>query len=546
MLIFSMSTTRSTAQSTYTNVYNIFQAKCAVCHNSTQGILDLSGDTTAVYAAIVGKSPKNSVANAKGDKIIDPGYPHRSYLLRKINNGLDHDNGLGSGEGAAMPNSPNPPLSNIEIETVRQWILWGAPSTGNVVDTSLINTYYTEGGITPLITPPTPPAPGEGFQVHLGKFFVGKGEEKEWFIKYDPKLKGDIEINRVLFLTGTQSHHFVIYKYYPGQSTVYKNGLREVEQSSHGSADIVAPFLHYQTDTKLPDGTAYSWYKGDVLDFNFHVVNYNQDSVLTLDAYINIYTQPTGTAKDIMYAKFFPALDIVIPQDGNEHVFTKEGYDSTATAMWNIWTLYTHTHKYGLDYDIYLRDSDGKRGKQIYEGFCNDGICDNNTGGVDVGYYATGVESPQRVIEPLMELNPRHGIIHEAKFKNFAGPDPVYFGLTSNDEMMVAGFQFTIGAPIANTNTGYTRINSETSVSVYPNPFNSKTTIEIKRDNPLNENALFILSDLFGREVNVRSLTSNNMSRFVLEKGVLEAGVYIYKVTSESGNILGVGKIMIR
>ena len=528
----------SIAQDSYQLVYDIYQAKCVSCHNSSQGILDLSGTPDVVYSAIINQSPKNTVANGKGDKIIDPGYVHRSYLLRKINNGLDTDNGLVGGEGAKMPLYPNQPLTDIEIETIRQWVLFGAPKTGNVVDTSVINTFYNEGGIVSLKQPLAPPPANEGFQIHIGKILVGKGQEVEWYLKYDPKLPSDIEINRINFVTGTQSHHFVIYKYYPGQSKNWPNGLRDTSLTSHGGADIVAPFLHYQTDTKLPNGTAYHWFQDDVIDFDFHIVNYSQDSVMAIDAYVNIYTQPVGTAQKIMFSRFFPKLDLVIPQDGQEHTFTGHAFDTNATNMWNIWTLYTHTHKYGLDYDIYKRNPDGTKGEQIYEGFFD------YDKGFDVGYYQTGVESPQRKFEPLLEIDPREGIIHEAVFKNYAGPDPVYFGLTSQDEMMVAGFQYTIGDTLSALSVS--SFDPLTKVSIYPNPFRTTATVEVRSEKFSSKSAAFIVYDLFGREVSKTTLQQSSLNRFVFEREKLAAGSYLYKVVDSENKTYNIGKLIIQ
>jgi len=67
--------------------------------------------------------------------------------LRKCQNGLDPDNGLFAGEGNAMPESPSPALSNNDIELIRQWIYAGAPQTGTVVNTTMINKYYSGYGI---------------------------------------------------------------------------------------------------------------------------------------------------------------------------------------------------------------------------------------------------------------------------------------------------------------------------------------------------------------------------------------------------------------
>ena len=62
------------------------------------------------------------------------------------------------------------PLANDEIELVRQWILRGAPQTGNVVDFSMLTDYYTNGGVGLLDQPPVQAAI-EGFKFTLCQFY---------------------------------------------------------------------------------------------------------------------------------------------------------------------------------------------------------------------------------------------------------------------------------------------------------------------------------------------------------------------------------------
>ena len=134
-IAFVLQASFASAQSTYADIYTIFQANCVTCHDASSpaGNLNLIAPSATVYTSIVNANPTNPAALARGDKRIKPGDPHRSFLLRKCQNGLDPDNGLLTGEGNAMPESPNPPLTNKEIELIRQWIYAGAPQTGLVV-----------------------------------------------------------------------------------------------------------------------------------------------------------------------------------------------------------------------------------------------------------------------------------------------------------------------------------------------------------------------------------------------------------------------------
>jgi hypothetical protein len=536
ILIVNVFSIETKAQSTYQQVYNIFQAKCSGCHNTSSysGQLNLSAAPATVYANIVGHNPVNPAALARGDKRIDKGYPHRSFLMRKVNIGLDADNDINQPqEGAVMPNSPNPPLSSYEKELIRQWILHGAPQTGIVVDTALINTYYTVGGINSVPTPLNPPS-SNGFQVHLGKVFVAPNSETEVFIKYDPKLADTTEVNRIDIAQSPQSHHFVIYKFYTGQAVNFVEGLRDTSQTSHGSADILAAFAPSTTTHILPATTAYQLQKTAVMDLNYHIVNSDPTQVLAAEVYFNMYTQPKGTAQKFMYSRFFPDLNIVLPPHDTT-VVTQTATDSSETNMWEIWIMYTHTHKYGIDYDVYKRNPNGTMGPQVYEGFMDWTYTFNQ------GYYATGVEATEEhFTSPFLEINPYEGLIHQAKWY-VSGPDTMFFGLTSQQEMMVMGFQYTYGPPIQSSSIQKFN-NASSDVKFYPNPFSQNTTISIDNKEIIDVKELNLqIFDMLGNLVYIQRLNSKREKLYL----TLNDGMYFYRVNDEKNTFLSTGKIMV-
>ena len=525
------------AQSTYQQVYNIFQAKCSGCHNTSTnaGQLKLDASPSVVYTSIVGHNPVNPAALSRGDKRITPGYPHRSFLMRKVNIGLDADNDIVQPqEGAVMPNSPNPPLSDYEKELIRQWILHGAPQTGTIVDTALINTYYTVGGINSVPNALAPPTGSNGFQVHLGKIFVPPNSETEVFIKNDPRLADTTEVYQIDIAQSAQSHHFVIYKYYNGQAVNFPDGLRDTSQTSHGSADILAAFAPQTTSHVLPPTTAYQLQKTAVFDLNYHIVNSDPTKVLAAEVYFNMYTQPKGTAQKFMYSRFFPDLGIVLPP-GDTTVVTQTATDSSETNMWEIWIMYTHTHKYGIDYDVYKRNPNGTMGTQVYEGFMDWTYTFNQ------GYYATGVQATEEhFTNPFLEINPYEGLIHQAKWY-VSGPDTMFFGLTSQQEMMVMGFQYTYGPPISSV--GIQKFdNTNSDVKFYPNPFSENTTISID-NKALATNTEFHLQifDMLGNTVYSQQLNSKKEKLHL----TLSNGAYFYKVNDDKNTFLSTGKIMV-
>jgi len=71
-IAFMMQATVASAQATYTQVYNIFQANCVTCHDASSpaGGLNLIAPAATVYTSIVNANPNNPAALARGDKRI--------------------------------------------------------------------------------------------------------------------------------------------------------------------------------------------------------------------------------------------------------------------------------------------------------------------------------------------------------------------------------------------------------------------------------------------------------------------------------------------
>ncbi|HRI27530.1 MAG TPA: T9SS type A sorting domain-containing protein [Chitinophagales bacterium] len=431
---------------TFNRVYNVFQTQCASCHSGStpSGGLNLSGTTSQVHAALVNITPQNSTAAAKGQKLVFPGQPYQSFLLRKIGNGMVHeyDGGLlDIAEGVAMPLYNNP-LSNRDIEIVRQWILAGAPAAGTIAAEPLVDQYYLDGGM-PQLERPAPPPADKGFQIHMGPVFVAAATEKEYLLKYNLQLDEATEVKRMQAFMNQSSHHFIMYKF-NNASTANStaNGLREVSLLGNnpllGSGTGLVTVWQYPSDFRLPAGTAYFWNQNTILDLNYHIPNYSTGLILPSDVYINVYTQPAGTALKEMKSNLLlfnsPAF-FTIP--AGTHTLQESINNS---QQWNIWMLNSHTHQYGIDFDIF-RLSGGGPGEQLYEGWFDYENCQCN-----MGYYDWS-HPPVRYFEPMLTLPSGAGLYHRATYNNTSG-FTVSAGLTTNNEMMISIIQYTTGNPI--------------------------------------------------------------------------------------------------
>lgn len=530
--LISLFSNQSFGQSTFSQITSLFQTNCTIgCHNTIDntGNLNLTGTDSEVYSRIVNAVPTNPAAAAKGHKLIRPGYPDRSFMYRKCNAGLYPTDGLtGTNEGNTMPgNYPQGQLENKQIELIRQWIYKGAPLTGNVVDTSLINEYYTVGGINSIPTPPPVPTEAGSFQLHLGKIFLAPQSEAEYFIKYDLELPENIQVNRIEMVMSAQSHHFLLYKFLPGQDASFADGLRLQNPTngsgSSGASSTMINAWQISFDTNLPEGTAYVWPTGSVLDMNFHTKNYSLDSVLAAEVYFNVYTVPNTQPMEVMYSDLVTDVNIFIPADNAPHTYTQADYTTSSTRYWNLWQLTSHTHKYGTDFDIFKRNSDGTQGDQIYEGWYNTDYTFNQ------GYYSFS-HPPVRQFSPLEQVNPRNGLIQKATFRN-TGTSLVHFGLTTNDEMKLYYIQYTLGDLI---NPAGIEANTESAFSIFPNPAENSFTIQFNLES--ESNVEILLSDISGRAVMLKNYGKlNSGTQNIAIDTELSDGIYWVNVKSKKG-----------
>lgn len=519
------------AQSTFENVHALFQTKCtAGCHSggSPSGNLNLSGTTADVYNRLVNVAPTNPVALAKGYKRVDPAYPYRSLLMKKVNHGLDPNNDLVTGEGNAMPNNQNP-LASEEIELIRQWIIWGAPDTGVVADIQLIYDYYNVNGLPEVQAPPTPEEEGkEGFQVRFGPFFVEPGGEIEFFQKYDPEFTDGKEIIQINNKMSSESHHYFLFNMQsaPAASLGIEplTGDNFLNQAYIHQYSVVLSAWPFSREVLLPEGTAFFTNSDDILINNLHIPNPNQDSILSANAYLNIYTQPMGSgaiemhSMPISYGNSDPYI-LHIPPTGQP--FTLEMEQVIPDSTYYFWTLMGHNHQIGTDFDIYKRNTDGSKGEQVYEGYYD---VDYN---FNQGYYSYS-HPPIRKFDPFLEVDMAKGLIYESTWVNY-GPDTVGFGFTTQDEMFVGYYQYTTQLPSA--------INEQTSavssIDVYPNP--SRDNINLSYTLKNTAHAVVELFNITGSKVKTIINTVQSAGKHLLkiksEDEELAPGTYMVSVT---------------
>jgi hypothetical protein len=511
----------------FQKVYGILQAKCATCHSNAQksGGLDLEGSgadkAAAVYANLVNVDPVNAAAKAKGYKRAYPGRVDLSFLFHKTNGDFDkYYAALGAGEGSSMPKTGTP-LTKVEKEIVRQWILYGATKTATIPEARIVAFYDTVGkSLAAFETPPAAPAANEGFQIKMGPFFLAPqgqaGDEVEYFQKWECNLPTDVEVNRIDHIIANSSHHFIIYNY---TNTTTANSLAAGLRLNayHSNINLVSA-VQERLDLRLPAGTAYKWPKNRVLDLNTHYINYSANQVYRAEAYLNFYTQPAGTAKQEMFAQLVPYTNILIP---NNNQTTTYEWPFILFGKAYIWGLMGHTHKYGTGYKIYRRLPDKTKGELLYDASCPNGLPGCASPFFDYQHI------PMRFFKPLTPVDLSAGIIHQGFWKN-TGDKPLTFGPTSDDEMMVMVALYTTDTTGLSTPTQ--DIRELDGVSVFPNPMKDKLTIKLPVD---IKNATITFYDLTGKIVRRRENLETHITEIL--RGDMTSGFYIYRIEDARG-----------
>ena len=523
------------AQSTFSKVHQILQANCSgsACHSgSSPQVFSVDGTEADVYNAIVGVEGLNPAAKAKGNKLVVPGDARRSFLLRKIANGISPELALEQpNEGAPMPYN-QPALDIEEIELVRQWILYGAPDTGQVVDEAMIVEYYSGKGLPEIQVPPTPEDEGEmGVQLHIGPVFLAPQQEIEYFFKVYPELDQEVEVYRMESFMNWQSHHFVIFDMDTSQAFVFKSGYQPAEHignqaAVHLNSDIMG-IWQYERDLELPQGTAFIWEDYTATILNYHIKNYNSDTILAANAYVNIYLRPRQQSTKPMQMEIinFGGQNPFVLQIPPTNLLHTESFDfayPNSDEIWNVWALQSHTHQLGKDFDIYLRNTDGSRGSQIYEGFYNPDYTFNQ-GFFDYTHPAV------KVFSPLMSVPIKNGFNLEASWIN-PGPDTVSFGLTTEEEMFVAYMHYTVdkGTSVKEA------VNTHYALNISPNPFGDRFQVsyELKKE----ENIQIEILDLGGRTITTlldeRQTAGAKSRAFDLRDKELSNGIYFLRMSS--------------
>ncbi|HRI26767.1 MAG TPA: T9SS type A sorting domain-containing protein [Chitinophagales bacterium] len=557
----------SAQQGTFDRIITqVFNAQCnnAGCHAaaSAAGGLSLEGTPAQIRAALYDVNATNAVSQAANNKRVFPGHPYRSKLFMLVNNGLSpHETLLPEEDPGNIHAGIN--ISNLHKELIRQWILFNCPTTGQAVSHSMLEEFYSGNGIwaTDPANPPAKPAPGEGFQIHLGPIFLPPWQgaaqpDEEYHYKYATLLPQNIEIHRLEGNIGS-SHHMIMFRY---NNTNNANsipwGLQQNEMG--GGRSMIAAFGQSAT-VSLPQGTAFRWYANSFLDLNTHVVNYSTTAVLATDVYVNVYTQPFNTAAQEMKTTLLINPALFIPYGAGLQTFTADiRNNASLPSTYYVWQMSSHTHRFGQSFNVWRRNTDGTKGEHLYNANKYNGIPECEEIGYDYQH------PPNRIFDGYLQVQNSVGMIQEATYLNNEIQPFITWGNTVNDEMMITGifyleslngvtlpdgsvcFAEEIATVLPQPNT-YNPTEAF-SVNIVPNPAAQQATLSIGTKKPVQD-ATFTLYNLMGEavlQISALNLDAGSAPQeFPLHLSGLARGMYLYLLSSNNGSFT-TGKLMVK
>lgn len=416
----------------YESSYDVIQGEiwdqsCISCHVAGSSFArqsDLILTAEVSYEQLINREPDNLAAREDGLLLVgDEGLEslYNSFLWEKINV-LDQEHFYSDHPqyGSQMPLGGDP-LTNGQLEFIRQWILAGAPKEGDFVDRNLLadDTRYT-----PDVTFEQPEIPEKGLQLHVGPFDVPGNTERELFYWEPLHNEEPLYIREFEIIMRPGSHHFILYNFQDNTPDYLKpkdQTLRDV-YNSDGSYNIVTittmQYHQFVAGTQIPqlryafpEGVALKVPANHGFDLNSHYAN-RTDDVIQGEVYANIYTIDESEVEKVAEILNLNNDDFRLPA-GKVTTISKT-YTFPETRY--IFQLWSHAHVHNTEFKVFV--SGGERDGELV-------------------YYSDDWEHPPILqLDPPLELGGGEGLKLEATYDNDEDRD-LTFGLRSTDEMMI-------------------------------------------------------------------------------------------------------------
>ena len=506
----------------------ILTPKCTMCHFSGSSFAEQSGlilTADVAYNELINTIPHNVHAAEDGLELVGTNgisSLYSSFLWEKINApNYEHFYEDHPEYGSIMPIGLNF-LTNGELEFIRQWIISGAPETGEVADESLLSD-------TTTFSPPEfeqLEIPDNGLQVHIPPFNVPPQFERELFYYVELDTQDYVYINRVTTTMRPGSHHFVLYTYdetglnnlpqpniyrdiYNFDGTINNDVLYQM-----GFQKFISGSQTRLYDYTFPEGVALKVDPSFGFDLNSHYANYTNDTIIG-EVYNNFYFSDPDEVDRVAEILDFINLEIDLPPNQETIISKTFWIDEEYGVPVNIFQLWSHAHRLNTQFKIFRVKEDDPNFRELV-------------------YISYDWEHPPVMrYDPPMSLDINEGLELEATYFNNTN-ETVSFGLLSTDEMMVLFGLFYTGTQLKNDDDPNTSLTFSLHGN-YPNPFNPMT--QVRYELPEDKFVSIAIYDVMGRKV--RSLMNMNKTagyhtiRWDARNDMGEsvsAGMYIYTI----------------
>tara|TARA_B110000196_G_scaffold298420_1_gene290269 strand:- start:956 stop:2629 length:1674 start_codon:yes stop_codon:yes gene_type:complete len=473
----------------------IWTPKCVMCHVGGASFAEQSGlilTESVAYEELINVTPTNIHAAEEGLELVGTNgitSLYSSFLWEKINaNNYEHFYEEHPEYGSIMPLGLDF-LTNGELEFIRQWIIAGAPETGEVADESLLldTSTFEPPEFSPL------EIPENGIQAHLPPFDVPPNFERELFYYVPLDTQDFVHVNRITTTMRPGSHHFLVNTFdesssqYLPEPNVFRD-VRNFDGTDNVSVLFQMQFHQFISGTQtrffdytFPQGIALKLDPSFGFDLNSHYANYSNDTIIG-EVYNNFYFSNIEDVEHVAEILMLNNTNIELPPLQESTLNTTYWVEEEFENKIKIFQLFSHAHKQNTEFKIFRVNQDDPEYRELV-------------------YVSYDWEHPPVMrYDPPMTFDIDEGLELEATYLNNT-ENTINFGLLSIDEMMILFGLYYVSDELTTKDEDDTEIIPITYLlhQNYPNPFNPITSLryDLPEDGVVN----ITIYDIMGRIV---------------------------------------------
>ena len=509
----------------------IWTPKCVMCHVGGASFAEQSGlilTESVAYEELINVTPTNIHAAEEGLELVGTNgitSLYSSFLWEKINaNNYEHFYEEHPEYGSIMPLGLDF-LTNGELEFIRQWIIAGAPETGEVADETLLldTSTFEPPEFSPL------EIPENGIQAHLPPFDVPPNFERELFYYVPLDTQDFVHVNRITTTMRPGSHHFLVNTFdesssqYLPEPNVFRD-VRNFDGTDNVSVLFQMQFHQFISGTQtrffdytFPQGIALKLDPSFGFDLNSHYANYSNDTIIG-EVYNNFYFSNIEDVEHVAEILMLNNTNIELPPLQESTLNTTYWVEEEFENKIKIFQLFSHAHKQNTEFKIFRVNQDDPEYRELV-------------------YVSYDWEHPPVMrYDPPMTFDIDEGLELEATYLNNT-ENTINFGLLSIDEMMILFGLYYVSDELTTKNEDDTEIIPITYLlhQNYPNPFNPITSLryDLPEDGVVN----ITIYDIMGRIVKTLLNDSQTAGYKSIEWNAandrnesVSAGLYLYTI----------------